>query len=330
MNRMKKMNLSELFEVKYGTSLDLASMKKNPRGINFVSRTSKNNGVCSKVSLVNNIAPIRAGTISVAVSGSVLESFYQPSDYYTGFHVLVLTPIIEMSIPVMLYYCHCIRMNKYKYSFGRQANATLRDLSVPSQQEIPEWVHSCNISSLSASLLQNSIDRNCDFKRVPCSRLVKLDILFTPKNGLPSSKFRVSKQRDSEYCLPFIRPSFRQATSIAGYLNSKDVSPDMIYPQDTLYVSTNGQGSHTFSYVSVNSFVPNSDVMVLLPKKPMCTLEKLYYSMCITSNRYKYSYGRKPKGKRLMELLVPEYCPDWLESDIISNITSAWANASFN
>lgn len=51
---------------------------------------------------------------------------------------------------------------------------------------------------------------------------------------------------------------------------------DEVYHKNTLYVSTNGQGSHTFSYVSVGDFVPNSDVTVLLPKREMTLKEKLF------------------------------------------------------
>ena len=80
-----------------------------------------------------------------------------------------------------------------------------------------------------------------------------------------------------------------------------------IFPAETLYVSTNGQGSHTYAYVSTFNFVPNSDVSVLLPKRAMSLQEKLYYAHCITNNRYKFSYGRKPKGNRLKSIMLPEY-----------------------
>jgi hypothetical protein len=41
----------------------------------------------------------------------------------------------------MLFYCNCLRANKYKYNYGRQANRTLKDLLVPSIDDIPEWVN---------------------------------------------------------------------------------------------------------------------------------------------------------------------------------------------
>ena len=79
-----------------------------------------------------------------------------------------------------------------------------------------------------------------------------------------------------------------------------------IYPPNTLFVSTNGEGSHTYSYVSTSKFVANSDVTILLPKNKNMPIEvKLFYSRCITANRYLFSYGRKPKGDKLKAIKLP-------------------------
>ena len=45
------------------------------------------------------------------------------------------------------------------------------------------------------------------------------------------------------------------------------VEDKYIYPDNTIYVSTDGQGSHSYSYVSSFEFIPNSNVSVLIPKK---------------------------------------------------------------
>ena len=89
------------------------------------------------------------------------------------------------------------------------------------------------------------------------------------------------------------------------------IAKNKIFATETLYVSTNGQGSHTFSYVSTTEFVPNSDVTVLIPNRKMGLREKLFYALCITRNRYKHSYGRKPKGDRLKNMLLPKFPPEY-------------------
>lgn len=72
-----------------------------------------------------------------------------------------------------------------------------------------------------------------------------------------------------------------------------------------MYVSTDSVGSHTYAYVSIEVFVPNSNVIVLIPRKEMNLETKLLYAAYITANRFKFSYGRKPKRERLAELHLP-------------------------
>ncbi|MCZ9892481.1 restriction endonuclease subunit S [Brachyspira hyodysenteriae] len=91
-----------------------------------MSRGAKNNGVAARVKLLNNMKLNKSNTISVAVSGSVLEAFLQKEPYYTGYHIFILEPKLELSDIEMLFYCMCIRANKYKYNYGRQANRTLK------------------------------------------------------------------------------------------------------------------------------------------------------------------------------------------------------------
>ncbi len=70
---------------------------------------------------------------------------------------------------------------------------------------------------------------------------------------------------------------YKHSTSIDAYVNRAEVPATKVFPKDTLYVSTNGQGSHIYAYVSGGEFVPNSDVSVLLPKRQMTLREKLFY-----------------------------------------------------
>lgn len=98
---MKTITLESLFNIEYGTSLGLNHFKKTKLkgqdSVNFISRTSKNNGVSSFVKVVDSIKPIPANTITVSLGGSVLESFLQTEPYYTGFHIMYLSPKVKMT-----------------------------------------------------------------------------------------------------------------------------------------------------------------------------------------------------------------------------------------
>lgn len=141
---------------------------------------------------------------------------------------------------------------------------------------------------------------------------MRLDQLFTIKNGVSSTglSIQASKQR---HHLPYLRPASTQERTLAGWVWLPDIDSDDIYPSETLFVSTDGEGSHSYAYVSSFEFVANSNVSVLIPKRPMSLLEKLYYALCITRNRWRFSYGRKPKGKRL-SIELPERMPPSFES----------------
>lgn len=307
---MQLCKVKDLFDVSYGVDLELNAMEIDSNGINFVARTSKNNGVSARVKPLPYVKPNAAGTLSVAAGGSVMETFLQPEPYYSGRDLFVLTPRVEMSDAVKLYYCMCLRRNKFKYSYGRQANETLPDLLIPTLDEIPNYVKNISLAEAEKQLIESVQIEGLEDKVENTSddtSLVSLDELFEMHNGISSDKVLRSKRKESDNWIPFIRPSYRQTTSIDAYVNKKLVPSHKIFPQGTLYVSTNGQGSHTYSYVSATEFVPNSDVCALVPKRNMCLREKLFYAMCITRNRFKFSYGRKPKGEKLGSILLPKF-----------------------
>lgn len=318
--RLKK--VKDLFSIKSGNGLELNALVKSPDGLNFIARGMKDNGVSARVKKVVGIEPFEAGTITVAASGSVMESFLQTAPFYTAYHIFVLTPKVEMSDAVKLYYCMCLRANKYKYSYGRQANETLPDLLIPAIEDVPDYVKNVSLSAIETKLIDSAKIEGIDDMSSDCSdkideETVPLESIFELHNGISSDKVIKNKTKQSDNWVPFIRPSYRQATSVDAYVNKLLVPSDKLFPQGTLYVSTNGQGSHTYSYVSASEFVPNSDVCVLIPKRYMCLREKLFYAMCITKNRFKFSYGRKPKGNKLASILVPNRIPaDFNELDI--------------
>lgn len=311
---MKTCALKELFEIRYGNGLELNVLKKSNAGVSFIARTSKNNGVVAKV-IKPLITPLfNEGQITVAVSGSVMEAFLQTEKFVTAYHIMVLSPKMYMSDEVKLFYCHCLRMNKFKYSYGRQANITLPFIKVPTLEEAEKFVGNFSMGAKEQAMINNLdlADLHVRSGNIVKGELkmVPISSLFTKRNGVLSGGVKRLSYRKNENWIPYIRPSYKQSTSIDAYVNKNMFAPNEVFQEGTLYVSTNGQGSHTYSYVSVCDFVPNSDVTVLIPKSYMTLREKLFYAMCISHNRFKFSYGRKPKGKRLDDILVPDRIPE--------------------
>lgn len=136
---MRLIRVADIFEVIYGVNLELNALKRDPAGINFVSRTARNNGVSARVKLVKGVIPLPAGCLTVAGGGSVLETFVQPEPFYSGRDLYVLIPKEEISLQQKLFACMCIKANKYRYNYGRQANRTLRELRIPDPRTMPPW-----------------------------------------------------------------------------------------------------------------------------------------------------------------------------------------------
>lgn len=136
----------------------------------------------------------------------------------------------------------------------------------------------------------------------------KIEDMFYVHNGYASSNVTVFPDKINKKYIPYVRPSKLQSGSYAGYIDTvvDQVPQDKIFDKETLYISTDGAGSHTYSYVSIEKIIPNSNVIALIPKQKMTLAEKMFYATIITANRFKFSYGRKPKGDRIKSILIPD------------------------
>lgn len=144
--------------------------------------------------------------------------------------------------------------------------------------------------------------------------MILLSSLFNDVSGISKSSIKIHSEKVSNEYVKFIRPSKTYRGTFDGYVKLGDVPEVKVFPSDTIYVSTDGQGSHSYAYVSSFDFVPNSNVVVLIPKQELDLVQKYYYARCITANRYRFSYGRKPKGKKLKKILLPDAneIPKWV------------------
>ncbi|MCM1174569.1 MAG: restriction endonuclease subunit S [Blautia sp.] len=138
----KSFILEKIFYVKYGVNLELniceEVLEKDNTNVNFVSRTEDNNGVSSRVKLIDGIEPQKKGLITVAGGGSVLSTFLQDEPFYSGRDLYTLEAKTELSDAAKIFLITVIEKNKYKYSYGRQANKTLPyiELMLPVQHNL--------------------------------------------------------------------------------------------------------------------------------------------------------------------------------------------------
>ncbi len=276
---MDKTKLGDIFDISYGTSLALNKCTISNRGLPFVSRTEKNNGVRARIRPIIDIDPIPKHTLSVAVSGSVLSAFYQPEDYYTGYHVLILYPKTKMSQNEMLGYSIIIKSNCYKYSYGRQANRTLSDILVPRR----EWVS--NLFGNTKLVAKPKPDKFDESYPEPLQfpelwGEFKFSDLFKIKKGRSINKIERSAGKT-----PYISSS-KYNNGCTEYI---DENP--LFPKNTITVNSNGSIGEAF-YQPI-PYIASSDVNILFPKFHLNEFIGMFLVTVIRQERYRFNYGRK-------------------------------------
>lgn len=279
--------VGELFDVKYGVNLELNRLENDANGINFVSRTAKNNGVSARVKRLTDVEPIPAGMITVAGGGSVMESFVQPEQFYSGRDLYYLKPLIELTLQEKIYYCMCIRANKYRYNYGRQANRTLRDILVPSSDQIPEWVNKFDVGGYVDfdKPLQDEQQFTIDTDKW---LWFKYSALFDIKKGK-----RITKRDMRPGPTPCIRP-IEINNGVTGYINH---APN--HKGNTITVSYNGSVGEAF-YQERPHFSLD-DVNVLYPRFTLNKYIAMFLCTLIRKEKYRFNYGRKWHLERMNE-----------------------------
>lgn len=303
-SRRNTLRLDRLFDLRYGHSLELNALERvqAPDGVNFVSRAMGNNGVTARVKV--DVTPAGAGELSVALGGNgVLSTFVQPEPFVCGRDVMILTAKDPAMTSVeKLWWSRCIWENRYRFSYGRQANRTLGSLEVPAT--VPEWVSTAQMPTHAG--LARAAGRKVALTD-PTSDLwanFRLDSLFDIKKGR-----RVTKAARMPGGTRFVGASEKNN----GITDYADLDP--MHPAGVMTVAYNGN-SVGFAFYQPEPFFASDDVNVLYPKYPMSKWVQLFIAAVIKHQRARYTYGYKWTLARMnrteVRLPVTESGePDW-------------------
>lgn len=283
------MKVSDLFDVKYGVNLELSSCEKmdwkDEKGINFVARTSINNGVVAKVAKIEGLEPQAAGTLSCAAGGSVLSTFLQTRPYYSGRDLYVLTPKREMSMNEKLYWCMAIKANAYRFNYGRQANKTLKNIILP--DTVPIWVETIKIKPVSTQITK------FDKANVTSWSSYKMDFLF---------RFAKGKRLTKADMIPG-SINYLGAISENNGVREK-IETDFYWEPNCITINYNGSVGEAF-YQSM-PFWASDDVNVLYAKDfwKMNKYIAMFLITVIKANKYRFGYGRKWTMEKMKETVI--------------------------
>jgi|TARA_B110000971_G_C20023302_1_gene507499 hypothetical protein len=290
--------LSEIFDIVYGVNLELYELEQvsGKKGIPFVSRTSQNNGVSAYVMKIDDLKPNPGHTLSVAGGGSVLETFYQSQPYYSGRDLYYLKPKKILSEKEMLIYCSLIYENKYKFSYGRQANKSLKDLKLPHTDEVKKIANIIDYPKPPSNKSKSS--KHISLNKKAWKNFYVYEI-FNVIRGIGSVNLDISEIKNEDYNLLYLRPS-NNYNLVGGYLDKENIK-DSIFPKGSLVMGNTGEGSHTYCYIANEEFLPNNNLSVLQFKAGNTNLlHKLFLIPIIEHNRFRYAYGRIPSNTRFL------------------------------
>jgi len=311
--------LDEIFEIWYGVNLEVVNCEIVEAGMPFVSRQSINNGVTCYVKPIVGLSPNPAFTLSIAASGSVLSTFFHECEYYSGRDVYVAKPRISLTKAEMLYYCAIIEQNKYRYNYGRAANRTLRNIIVPSYDEIPEIYRNEAIttpfSKEEKEIHHMQLNREW--------RWFHYDEIFAIKKG-----FYNKKPEENRFgTIPFIGATDSnngitsmhtmqeiELASKTGDAPNQDIE-EKIFKGNCITVSNNG--SIGYAFYQAKDFTCSHDVNPLYLKgQPMTKYIALFLCTLIELEQFRWAYGRKWRPKRMPSSLIKlpitkDGDPDW-------------------
>ena len=254
---------------------------------------------------MDDVEPNPSHTLSIAVSGSVLSTFYHDYEYYSGRDIYVAKPKIKLTKEEMLYYCYVIEQNKYRYNYGRGANKTFRSILVPSKDEIPKYVRTkeAEIRFCNKPIISNKIKLNTD-----SWKWFRYDEMFEIKKGK-----RLTKADMQDGDIPYIG-AIDSNNGISAYISNDE----HLHQGNAITVSYNGSIAEAF--YQMTKFWATDDVNVLYPKFALNRYIAMFLITLIHREKYRFNYGRK-WDKELMEsslIKLPavkiapnEYKPDW-------------------
>jgi hypothetical protein len=299
--------LSELFDVRYGHSLELnrlTLLSPSEGGIPFVSRKMGDNGISAYVASIDGIEPAPAGLLTCALGGNgVMSTFLQESPFYSGRDMAHLEPKSSLTKQQLLYYCACLLSNRYRFSYGRQANRTLKNILVPALSEIPAFVSTADIGRFNGGDLP-AVNQTTPAFNIAEWGAFTLGNLFDIRKGQ-----RLTKADMLPGNVPYIGAS-DSSNGLTARIGQK-----AIHKAGTISVSYNGSVAEAF--YQPEDYWATDDVNVLYPKGFKLTpAAALFVCVLIRREKYRFNYGRKWHLDRMRESVIklpetPEGKPDW-------------------
>lgn len=327
----KEFILERICNITMGNKLDYYKMSLDNPTVNFVGRSAANNGVAGKVDIVPGVMPYPAGSITVALGGSIGTACVQHEAFYTSQNVSVLELEKKVSRQAKLFLARLIMYEcKYKYvPFGRELNVHIRNdfsLWLPAVRDnnnepvideekkysdegyIPDWqfmedyinsLHNepirTNVSGIDVPMLNVSTWEDFYFvntKLYPVKGTEKHEGIFRIAKGK-----RLTKEDMEEGTTHFLG-AIDSNNGVRDYIGQKP-----IHKAGCITVNYNGSVGEAF--YQDEPFWASDDVNILYPTNWQISVNVgLFIATIIRMNKYRFTYGRKWKLERMADSVM--------------------------
>lgn len=265
----------------------------------LISSKGDENGVYGFFDIENNY---QSPFITVPSTGTVGQAFVQEQNCSVDDNCLVLLPHKKLDKEKLFQVAFQIRLNKWKYRYGRQI--TPERLAT---QKISLIENKLNYSELSKNFLPKKIKKikvleNRNIKLVKINDLCNIQ----KKTALPQNALE-------ENGTPYVTTTSKN-NGVSNFMNEEPNTK-----AKCLTVALNGSVGETF--FQFDDFITSGDNAILTLKATYNPYILFYIGAMIKNHQWKYNYYRKLNLLKLKKMLIPvPYKNDSVDIEYVKSI----------
>jgi hypothetical protein len=278
--------IKDLFEVSYGQKeFENKSLLEGEEGENIVvSSKGDDNGVYGFFNTQNGY---KAPVISVPRTGTIGQAFVQLIDCSIDNNCLVLVPKKELTIEQLFQIAFQIRLNKWRYKYGRQ----ITPAKIEAQEIILENLK-VNFDKMVKELTPKEkpkqiIQENKNIEVMKVKDLCEIK----KKTAIPQNAMNLNGN------VPYVTTSSMNN----GVSQFADEEPN--FEGKCLSVAMNGSVGEVF--FQIDDFITSGDNAVLTIKEGYNPYLLLFIGTLIRNHKWRYNYYRKMSSDKLKNLELP-------------------------
>lgn len=277
--------IGQLFKIEYGQKeYHNKEWLEGTEGKNIlISSKGDDNGIFGFFDIDNNY---QAPFVTVPSTGTVGQAFIQEQDCSVDDNCLVLMPIKKLTKEELFQIAFQVRLNKWKYRYGRQI--TPERLAT---QKISLIESKLNYNKLSKKFLpeKNKKIKVLENKNI---KLIKVKDLcdIQKKTALPQNALE-------ENGTPYVTTTSKN-NGISNFVNEEPNTKARC-----LTVALNGSVGETF--FQFDDFITSGDNAVLTLKEKYNPCLLFYIGAMIKNHQWRYNYYRKLNLSKLKQMTIP-------------------------